>query len=359
MSHINIREVVIRLRWILVLVIILMMTFSSKGMKFLSPGYILAIIYFVSNLLLYLLPLKQFSSRAIDYILLMFDILFVSVAIYLSNGVDTDFYLVYFLTIFMSSVGQDIKGSLPVAVVISILYGWMVYRNNPNISLLDTKFLIRIPFFFVIATLSGLWSQRTKEQIRQKEELEQVNRELKIRVDDALEKERTAMGEMLKLKVYSENILKSVTSGVMAIDTEGNVNAFNPEASRVLRIEPAKIMGKAIDLFEEIKPLTDLLRETLSTGIKKERGEITLSLRDGDLVPLGFSISPIVDENSKVMGSVTIFRDLSQIRALEEKLKHSERLSYLGKMAAWVAHEIRNPLARSPDSVRLSRPQGK
>ena len=43
-------------------------------------------------------------------------------------------------------------------------------------------------------------------------------------------------------------------------------------------------------------------------------------------------------------GCVAIFRDLSEIRALEEKLKQTERLSYLGKMASWVAHEIRNPL---------------
>jgi two-component system sensor histidine kinase HydH len=61
-------------------------------------------------------------------------------------------------------------------------------------------------------------------------------------------------------------------------------------------------------------------------------------------IPLGFSMSSISGAKDRFSGCVMIFKDLSGIRELEHKLKRAERLSYLGKMASWVAHEIRNPL---------------
>jgi signal transduction histidine kinase len=86
------------------------------------------------------------------------------------------------------------------------------------------------------------------------------------------------------------------------------------------------------------------MAETVRTGSAVSRDEVTVRGSDNRDIPIGFSISPIPGHGAHVPGCVAIFKDLSEIRSLEEKLKHAERLSYLGKMASWVAHEIRNPL---------------
>src|SRR4030042_6100665 len=68
--------------------------------------------------------------------------------------------------------------------------------------------------------------------------------------------------------------------------------------------------------------------------------------RDKDgRIPLSISMAPLRDERGQEMGSVLLIKDLREIRDLKEKVHRSERLASLGRLAAGVAHEIRNPLS--------------
>lgn len=331
------KKTLLFLRFILILVTILVMTYSKRGLNVLEPGYGIALVYFISNIFLYRIPEKKFSKPIISFCVFLFDIIAISLGVYFTQGIQTDFYLIYFLVIFVASVGQDITGSLPIAIVASIIYGWLIYRSNPGISFFDSKILIRIPFLFIISLISSYWSQATRHELRKKEELERFNRELQKEVARIAAKE-------IELREYSEKIINSVPSGVIAVRDDGIITTLNPEAERAFGLKKKDAIDYNIKDIHGLNTLWQKMKQSINSNISLEREEVSIQNKNNVTIPIGLSISPIAGSKERFSGCVVIFKDLSEIRALEQKLKRAERLSYLGKMASWVAHEIRNPL---------------
>lgn len=331
------KRMLLFLRFFLILATILVMTYSKKGIHFPEPGYIIALIYFFSNLVLYLFSETKLTNPVFSFFVFLFDIVTISLAIYFTQGFETDFYLIYLLAIFIASVNQDIGGSLPIAVVASILYGWLLYRSSPEISFWDTKILIRVPFIFIISLVSTYWAHAMRTELKKKEELERFNRELKKEV-------AKVVAEEIDIRKYTQKVINSVPSGVIATKRGGIISTFNPVAERVLGLKSEEVMGQNIKHIAELNPLCEKMRQSVVSGASLIRDEVEIINSNNKKIPIGMSISPISGIDEEDSGCVVIFIDLSEKRRLEEKLKQAERLSYLGKMASWVAHEIRNPL---------------
>ncbi len=331
------KKILLTLRFVLILATVLVMTYAKRGLFIFAPGYTLALIYLVSNLCLYFLPERLLSRPLATFFIFIFDIVIISLGIYFTEGVQTDFYLIYFLVIFIASVGQGIAGSIPIAIVASVIYGYLIYRANPGISFLDSKILIRIPFLFIISLVSSYWSQTTRRDLRRKDELERFTHELKKEVDRVAAKE-------IELRQYHETIINSVTSGVIAVTDDGIITTLNPEAERILGLNQEEALEHNIKNMEGLDAMWQQMEQSITSGTTILREEVLITVRENESVPIGISVSPITGSKGRFSGCVVIFRDLSQMRELEEKLRQAERLSYLGKMASWVAHEIRNPL---------------
>jgi two-component system, sporulation sensor kinase E len=325
------------LRFVLILVTILVMTYSKRGLHFLQPGYVVAVVYFFSNVILYYISEKQFFNKFISFAIFLFDITAISLATYFTQGFETDFYLIYFLVIFIASVSQDVGGSLPIAIVASLFYGWMIYRSSPDITLLDSKILIRVPFLFIISILISYWAQGTRIALRKKEELERFNRDLKNEVEKVA-------AEEIRLRKYTTEIINSVPTGIIATGNDGIITTLNPEAERILDVKAGELLGCAMNTIHELDALWKKMEQSMNTNVSLIREEVLIENKNQEMIPIGTSISPLSGSDDIIAGCVVIFKDLSEIKALEEKLRHTERLSYLGKMASWVAHEIRNPL---------------
>jgi PAS domain S-box-containing protein len=340
------KRVLLFLRFFLILVTILVMTYSQRGLHFPEPGYIIAVGYLISNLLLYRVSEKYFSKTLVSFLIFLFDIVAISLAVYFAQGLETDFYLIYLLVIFIASVSQNVGGSLPIAIVASIFYGWIVYRSSPGVSLLDSKILIRVPFLFMISLISTYWARSMRSELRKKDELEKFNIELRQTVDKVSIEEK-------KMRLYTEKVINSVPSGVIATRGSGIITTLNPEAERILGLRLEEVIGVDIKDITQLKPLWQKMNETMNTKTAIIRDEVTIKNTEDEVIPIGMSISPITDEDQQFSGSVVIFVDLSEKMELQEKLKHAERLSYLGKMASWVAHEIRNPLTAIDGFAKL------
>ena len=97
------KKTLIFLRFFLILCTILLMTYSKKGVRFPEPGYIIAFFYFLSNLVLYRIPDKFLMNSVGSFFVFLFDIIAISLAVYFTQGFDSDFYLAYFLVIFLES----------------------------------------------------------------------------------------------------------------------------------------------------------------------------------------------------------------------------------------------------------------
>jgi PAS domain S-box-containing protein len=331
------KRTILLLRFVLILATILIMAYSKRGLDITSPNYIVALLYFLTNLVLYFIPETELSRPFLTFGVFLTDIIAISLAIYFTQGMQTDLYLIYFLIIFIASVGQDLRGSILIAIVASGLYGWLLLRANPGISFLDPAILIRIPFLFIVSLISSYWATAMRRQMKGKKELEEFAHQLEQKVAQITNKET-------ELRRYSETIINSVASGVIAVRGDGTITTVNPEAARVLGTTQGNLVNRKIETIKGLDTLWQNMKKAIDTNRPFERLQVSVMNAKDRLVPIGLSVSPMTSPETKFTGCVAILRDLSEVKELEEKLKHAERLSYLGKMASWVAHEIRNPL---------------
>jgi len=153
---------------------------------------------------------------------------------------------------------------------------------------------------------------------------------------------RKAAADLLTLH---EDIVRSLSSGLITIAPEGIVLTANAAAADILG-QPAALAGQPIDR----------LMPGLSALITTGHGELRRAdLQLADDLTLGVTVSPLRDVRNQVIGRVVNFQDLTELRRLEIQSRRSERLATVGKLAAGIAHEIRNPLASISGSIELLR----
>jgi nitrogen-specific signal transduction histidine kinase len=149
---------------------------------------------------------------------------------------------------------------------------------------------------------------------------------------------------------FGARILDSMSSGVVAIDGDHRVVILNDGARRILgcpRGEDSPAIGEPCAKLLASQPaVAQLLVEALDAHSPLSRAELVLeSFGERDKRTIGFTLSPVRDEQSRVCGAAMIFRDLTPFERMDEQDRLRERLTALGQMAADLAHEIRNPLA--------------
>jgi two-component system sensor histidine kinase PilS (NtrC family) len=222
----------------------------------------------------------------------------------LSDGLESFFVLLYAATIVSGAYVLALRGALWTAAMASAaLVGMLVLTgqtvNDSNIMLLYTGVMFRIVAFFLVAGLSGQLA-------------ESLNRS-----DVALREERET----------SETLLERLRAGVLTTDQDGRVVSLNPAARLMLEGQPT---GRLTDIFrgsshsptwEEVRP--DGARWVCSRGS----------------LPRG--------------GQVVVMEDVSELSDMRERAARDERLVAVGRLAASVAHEIRNPLASLSGSLQL------
>jgi PAS domain S-box-containing protein len=342
--NLNQKRIILIFRWLLILVLIALMFSREERVAPPSWSYLLGFLFVVTNLVLSFVPPRFFGELILTGPMVVVDIAFVTAAIYISGNLTGDLYLLYFLTIFLAAISRDVRISLLASVVVILFYGglssWQVGSNQ----FLTTNFLIRIPFFLLMAVFSGFMASQARLREKEAEEVTLSNVYLRKDLDRALETEEETREELWALYQHNENILESLNTGVLVVGAQQIVTTFNAEATRITGLSKDSVVGKPLSKVPGLAAFSLVLTDVADAGKVRARDEVVVTTPDGRSVPIGLSTAVLRDPQKKPCGAIAIFKDLAELKDLERRVKRSEHLALLGEMAASVAHEIRNPL---------------
>lgn len=160
--------------------------------------------------------------------------------------------------------------------------------------------------------------------------------------------EQAMVHEIERMHLFQAKLIQTSNDGIVASDRRGNIIIFNAGAEEILGYHREEVLGRI--KVQELYPANaanQILKRLLASnpdgrGRLINHETIVLS-KSGEQVPVELSATLISDDH-KINAVVGFFRDLRERRILQEKVLQNERLAVLGRMAAHISHEIKNPL---------------
>ncbi|MFI5116629.1 MAG: CHASE3 domain-containing protein [Terriglobales bacterium] len=156
--------------------------------------------------------------------------------------------------------------------------------------------------------------------------------------------------------------LTSLGEAVVATDAAGNVSFLNPVAEKLTGWDHQAASGRP--LREVLRIIDEKTRTELEDPIALVRrtqpvvnvsSHVALLSRSGQEYPIELTGSPILNDRGQLVGIVLVFRDITRRRQTDHTLRSSEHLASAGRLAATIAHEIRNPLDTVSNLIYLLR----
>lgn len=286
----------------------------------------------------YALMLKRMSRGFVQfaYVQLVVDMALTAVVIALTGGTDSVFVFMYSLTVLSAAFLLFRRGATyisAVAVGLIVLQvareatGWMMPQaaTEPELRGILLSGLSNISAVFFVTLLSGYLS----EQLR-----------------DAGQRLQLAGQDLAALRALNEHIITSVKSGLVSYTLDRRIIFFNPAAERITgREAPSVLFGRIDELFPSLADR--------SIDGQDDRFEAPYTRPDGAKRMLGMSQSRLLDNHGAHKGWILIFQDLTPLREMRDAVQRAEKFAAIGRMAAGIAHEIRNPLASMSGSIQM------
>jgi PAS domain S-box-containing protein len=293
------KRIILTLRWTAIIVTSYLILFGKGRVTNFHLSNILIFIYLLSNVFLTFLPKGWFSNLKLFYPLVLFDTGIVSFGMYLSEKMTTDFYLVFFLIIIFASISRNFKLLMVIGGITALLYGILLYSWGLLTNEEGSSYTLRIPFIFIMTAFYGYIVQTLTKEKR---------KALTISED--------------KYRGLFENANEGI---VLLRNPQLQIADVNREVEKVIGYTKEELLRKDFfDLFipEEAEKARVFFREV------DERGEgradyLSLTKKDGSPVEVDFSLKRI--DLGRESFYQMIFRDLTEQRKLEKKIRQSKR----------------------------------
>ena len=167
------------------------------------------------------------------------------------------------------------------------------------------------------------------------------------KVGERLVKQQQMVGDLASLH---QNTIRCLSSGLVTTTLDGTITTINDAACEMLGLHGPPPVGQKV--VSHIPALEPLLADAGALG-RVLRDEVDARRADGSERRLGLSATPLSDHAGTVIGRVIHFQDLTDLRHMEQAVARAEHLASIGRLAANIAHEIRNPLASISGAVEV------
>jgi two-component system, NtrC family, sensor histidine kinase PilS len=284
------------------------------------------------------------SKRLQLYLQIGIDLILTTILVAHTRGIESAFVSFYLLIIIYCSLTLGRSGGIVGSALSTILYAGIILANDlGHIGFKASGGNTPLEIFRISAHVLGFWAVAyLGTYLHQR--LQMVEWELKEKIDS-----------LTQLQRLNEHIVRSIRSGLITTDLEGHIAVFNTAAQELAGREAQEMLGKPVQSLIGENFWTRILRADLLQNARPLRNEEWIAIPGGPKRYLGFSVSPLVDQNQKPLGYIISFQDLTEITRLEEEIRLKDRMAAIGRMAAGIAHEIRNPLTSMRGSVEILR----
>ena len=293
------------------------------------------VLWFVLSLF-FLFLVSVWSEHRLQAILqVLSDLAMVTLVVHLTGGIDSSLNFLYPLVIVVACMLLPRGWGYLSAALAFILFGTILeldyyliipsYSNShPKLKALQVVIFVNLFAYFAIAYLAGLLMSK----------LRQVDVQLK-----------DASGALENLQALHENIVQSMSGGVITTGLDGRITLVNRAAQHLLEISETELRGRSVgDLFQDPLP---------HFGVARADAEVRYQAVNGFRKTFRVMVSALNVSASSDLGFVYSFDDLTEIRRLEREVRMQDRLAAVGRLAAAIAHEIRNPLTSIAGSVSM------
>ncbi|PYX58901.1 MAG: hypothetical protein DMG76_07075 [Acidobacteria bacterium] len=263
------------------------------------------------------------------------DLALVSLVVHETGGWDSSLNFLYPLVIIVASVLLPRVWAHLVAALAFILYGTVLELNyyglvhsycttHPELKALQAIIFVNLFAFLAVAYLGGLLAAK----------LRQVRVELK-----------DASGALENLQALHENIIHSISSGLITTGLDGRITLVNSAAQKLLERFHSELLGTPVNkLFLDALP---------NMESERSHAEVRLDAPGAYRKTFRVRVAALTVPGRGVLGYVYALDDLTEIRRLEREVRMQDRLAAVGRLAAAIAHEIRNPLTSIAGSASM------
>ena len=286
--------------------------------------------------LFFLFLVSVWSERRLQAILqVLSDLAMVTLVVHLTGGIDSSLNFLYPLVIVVACMLLPRSWGFLSAALAFILFGTILeldYYNvipsfsssHPKLKVLQVVIFVNLFAYFAIAYLAGLLMTK----------LRQVDVQLK-----------DASGALENLQALHENIVQSMSGGVISTGLDGRITLVNRAAQQLLEITEQELRGRSVaSIFQDPLP---------HVGSGRGDAEVRYAAANGFRKTFRVTVSALNVTARGDLGFIFTFDDLTEMRRLEREVRMQDRLAAVGRLAAAIAHEIRNPLTSIAGSVSM------